>query len=388
MTSTIKADVIEAATGTNTDLTLQGKGTGVVNLSAGSKLNGVALTDTFSTQSPANPNLIINGDMRIAQRGTSFTGIAGANPYTLDRWQFKANGLVEGVYSVAQETSVVPAKFSSALKATCTTAEVTAGASYRASLRYSVEGYDASDLDWGSAEAQQVTISFKVRSSLIGTYCVALSNGTRTIRKEYTISVADTWEEKTLTFAGDTTGTWAVNNTQGVEVQFALGVGANLNAGTDNTWETNDDIATASQVDWGGTLNATFYLTGVKLEVGSTATAFVPDNYSTAMAKCQRYFQLFGFGMPASCDLTTNVSIPFHTSVPMRTTSPTFVIENTSFQIRSNNAVRTASSPAVVGATAGDGSGFWKQINGLASLTGGHAGLVYTVNAFSADAEL
>jgi hypothetical protein len=388
MTSTIKADVIEAATGTNTDLTLQGKGTGVVNLSAGSKLDGVALTDTFSTQSPANPNLIINGDMRIAQRGTSFTGIAGANPYTLDRWQFKANGLVEGVYSVAQETSVVPAKFSSALKATCTTAEVTAGASYRASLRYSVEGYDASDLDWGSAEAQQVTISFKVRSSLIGTYCVALSNGTRTIRKEYTISVADTWEEKTLTFAGDTTGTWAVNNTQGVEVQFALGVGANLNAGTDNTWETNDDIATASQVDWGGTLNATFYLTGVKLEVGSTATAFVPDNYSTAMAKCQRYFQLFGFGMPASCDLTTNVSIPFHTSVPMRTTSPTFVIENTSFQIRSNNAVRTASSPAVVGATAGDGSGFWKQINGLASLTGGHAGLVYTVNAFSADAEL
>jgi hypothetical protein len=290
MTSTIKADIVVAATGTNTDLTLQGKGTGVVNLSAGSKLNGVALTDTFSTQSPANPNLIINGDMRIAQRGTSFTGIAGANPYTLDRWQFKANGLVEGVYSVAQETSVVPAKFSSALKATCTTAEVTAGASYRASLRYSVEGYDASDLDWGSAEAQQVTISFKVRSSLIGTYCVALSNGTRTIRKEYTISVADTWEEKTLTFAGDTTGTWAVNNTQGVEVQFALGVGANLNAGTDNTWETNDDIATASQVDWGGTLNATFYLTGVKLEVGSTATAFVPDNYGTALAKCQRYF--------------------------------------------------------------------------------------------------
>lgn len=338
--------------------------------------------------SPANPNLIINGDMRIAQRGTSFTGIAGANTYTLDRWQFKANGLVEGVYSVAQETSVVPAKFSNALKATCTTAEATAGASYRASLRYSVEGYDASDLDWGSADAQQVTISFKVRSSLIGTYCVALSNGTRTIRKEYTISVADTWEEKTLTFAGDTTGTWAVNNTQGVEVQFALGVGANLNAGTDNTWETNDDIATASQVDWGGTLNATFYLTGVKLEVGDTATAFVPDDYATALAKCQRYYQLFGFGMPASCDLTTNVSIPFHTSVPMRTTSPTFVIENTSFQIRSNNAVRTASSPAVVGATAGDGSGFWKQINGLSSLTGGHAGLVYTVNAFSADAEL
>lgn len=244
--------------------------------------------------SPANPNLIINGDMRIAQRGTSFTGIAGANTYTLDRWQFKANGLVEGVYSVAQETSVVPAKFSSALKATCTTAEVTAGASYRASLRYSVEGYDASDLDWGSADAQQVTISFKVRSSLIGTYCVALSNGTRTIRKEYTISVADTWEEKTLTFAGDTTGTWAVNNTQGVEVQFALGVGANLNAGTDNTWETNDDIATASQVDWGGTLNATFYLTGVKLEVGNTATAFVPDDYATALAKCRRYYQIIG----------------------------------------------------------------------------------------------
>jgi hypothetical protein len=336
----------------------------------------------------ANPNLIINGDMRIAQRGTSIAAPANGN-YTLDRWVYGIVGA--GVVTVSRDTDTPNSETPFSLKIDVTTADATLAATDLYFISQKLEGFNTAALALGTASAKTITVSFDVKSTKTGTFCFGLGNSAqnRSYRKEYTVSTTDTWESKTITISLDTAGTWiGATNGIGLTAFWTLAAGANYQ-GTDDTWDAGVVVVgTASQANALDNIANNFLLANVKLEVGSTATAFVPDDYATALAKCQRYYQLFGFGMPASCDLTTNVSIPFHTSVPMRTTSPTFVIENTSFQIRSNNAVRTASSPAVVGATAGDGSGFWKQINGLSSLTGGHAGLVYTVNAFSADAEL
>ena len=388
--SKISADTVEAKT-TNGDLVLQGNGTGVPDLASGTKLNGTALTDTFSTQSPVGANLIINGDMRIAQRGTSFAGYTTANSgaVTLDRFKYYSTG-AETV-TISRDTDVPSGQgFTTSLKVDVTTADATVGAGDIVRIETPLEGNNVAHLMFGTANAKQATLSFWVKSPKTGAHYVNFSESSSYARcypALYTVSVADTWEYKTITLTGDITGTWGTGSGVGLTAGFVLMAGSSF-LGTADTWQAASVFAASGVVNCMDNTANNFFLTGVKLELGDTATAFVPDDYSTALAKCQRYFQLFGFGMPASCDLTTNVSIPFHTSVPMRTTSPTFVIENTSFQIRSNNAVRTASSPAVVGATAGDGSGFWKQINGLASLTGGHAGLVYTVNAFSADAEL
>jgi hypothetical protein len=387
--SKISADTVEAKT-TNGDLVLQGNGTGVPDLASGTKLNGTALTDTFSTQSPVGANLIINGDMRIAQRGT--VSSIGAPSYGgCDRFQLNLSGVAN--FTLEQSTDA-PAntQFKNSQRLTVGTGDAVGTASDFALIRTMFEGQDLHQFKKGTTNAEQFTLQFWVRSSVTGTYIVRLwdNDNNRAVSKSYTISSADTWEYVTLTFPADTTGAFDDDNGRSLIIQWYVAAGSNYTSGTlSEVWAAKVDAnGVVGQVNGIASTSNIFALTGVKLEVGDTATAFVPDDYSTALAKCQRYFQLFGFGMPASCDLTTNVSIPFHTSVPMRTTSPTFVIENTSFQIRSNNAVRTASSPAVVGATAGDGSGFWKQINGLASLTGGHAGLVYTVNAFSADAEL
>ena len=235
-------------------------------------------------------NRIINGDMRIDQRnaGASVT-ISTSGVYVLDRWKNRANG--GGEFSV-QQSSTAPAGFNNSVIYTVTTADSSIAAGDNYWIVQEIEGYNVADLDFGTANAKTITMSFWVRSSVTGTYSVFLSNATTYNRgyvATYTISVADTWEYKTVTIAGDTTGTWGKTNGGGLSVGFNLGAGTDYQT-TAGSWGSAFVQATSGTTQWIATNGATFYITGVQLEVGSVATPFERRPYGTEFQLCQRYF--------------------------------------------------------------------------------------------------
>jgi hypothetical protein len=244
-------------------------------------------------------NRIINGSFVIDQRnaGASVTITdTGAITYTLDRWA--AYGNVASKFSVQQNAGSVtpPVGFTNYLGATSLSAySVTASDGF--SIRQLIEGYNIADLNWGTANAKTVTLSFWVRSSLTGTFGGTLSNSAfnRSYPFTYTISAANTWEQKSVTIAGDTSGTWLTTNGIGIRILFGLGTGSTY-SGTAGAWAgaTYESATGATSVV--GTNGATFYITGVQLEVGSSATGFEYVNYQTSLANCQRYFYLLGKG--------------------------------------------------------------------------------------------
>jgi hypothetical protein len=229
-------------------------------------------------------NRIINGDMRIDQRnaGAAVT-TTGASVYFVDRWTGFRNNAGWSVQQVAD----APSGFVNSLRVTTTTAN----AGSVALVQQWFEGNNVADLGFGTASASTVTLSFWVKSSVTGTFAVNLGNGAtnRSYVATYTINTANTWEYKTVTVAGDTTGTWATNNTAGLRVLFNIGTGGS--ATTAGSWQTGDLIRTSTSVGTEGTLNATFYLTGVQLEAGSVATPFERRDIGTEMMLCQRYYQ-------------------------------------------------------------------------------------------------
>jgi hypothetical protein len=265
-------------------------------------------------------NRIINGDCRIDQRnaGASVTPANGA--YTLDRWgvyQFSS----ASKFSV-QQSSTAPTGFNNSLIVTSLSAySVAVGDIYGIYQR--IEGFNVADLGWGTANAQTVTLSFWVRSSLTGTFGGAFQNdaGDRAYPFTYTISSANTWEQKTITVAGDTTGTWLKTNGDGLQITFGLGVGSNRSA-TAGSWQAGNFGSATGATSVVGTNGATFYITGVQLEKGSTATSFDYRPYGTELALCQRYYIEY----PASTvptgyqDGTTNVVGTLNTPVTLRAT--------------------------------------------------------------------
>jgi hypothetical protein len=243
-------------------------------------------------------NRLINGDMQIDQRNNGASvSITGGNSvlYTLDRWL--AVGLASaGVYSV-QQVAEAPPGFTNSIKATVTTAQATVTFSY--SIQQRIEGFNIADFAWGTANAQPITVSFWVRSSLTGTFGGSVTNSAfnRTYPFPYIISAANTWEYKTITIPGDTTGTWLTNNGTGLEFTFGLGAEAAREA-TANVWANTVARQPTGTVDLISTLNATWQVTGVQIEKGQTATSFDVLPYGTELALCQRYFELSGiFGV-------------------------------------------------------------------------------------------
>ena len=234
-------------------------------------------------------NRIINGDMRIAQRGTA--AVTADNAYPVDRINIAFD--TDGAYS-AQQSTTAPVGFTNSVQWTTTTADASLGSTQRALVMHNIEGFNAADLGWGAANAQAVTLSFWVRSSLTGTFggSIANSDQNRSYPFTYTISAANTWEQKTITVPGDTTGTWATNNGLGIRVRFGMGVGSGL-SGTAGVWAGSDFRSATGAVNVMGTLNATWFLTGVQLEAGSVATPFERRPYGTELALCSRYFQSF-----------------------------------------------------------------------------------------------
>ena len=232
-------------------------------------------------------NRIINGDMRIDQRnaGASVTNTTGFI-YSVDRFGFQ--GSIATKFTVQQSTTA-PAGFTNSLLCT-SSAATTPGASDYFYIAQKVEGLNLADLGWGAVGAATVTLSFWVRSSLTGTFGGALLNGARnrSYPFTYSISSANTWEQKTVTIAGDTTGTWLTSSSTGIDVDFGLGAGANFKGAAD-TWGTTNAVSATGAIDVVGTSGATFYITGVQLEAGSVATPFEHRQYGQELALCQRY---------------------------------------------------------------------------------------------------
>lgn len=237
-------------------------------------------------------NRIINGAMVIDQRnaGASVTPTNGA--YTLDRWQTFATQASK--FTVQQNAGSVttPAGFVKYLGCTSSSA-YTVGASEIFGVAQQIEGLNVSDLGWGTANAKAVTVSFWAYSSLTGTFAGHLQNYAQTYSYVFTYSVAsaNTWTYVTVTIPGQTSGVWATDNTSFGTLRFMLGVGSTYQTSSVNQWVSGNYWSTSSATSVVGTNGATFYITGVQLEKGSTATSFDYRPYGTELMLCQRYFQ-------------------------------------------------------------------------------------------------
>jgi len=252
--------------------------------------NGITYNDgSLQASAPVGRNLIINGNMQIAQRGTTGTAVPGGSYIASDRW--KAWDASDAVAVVSQETDGPTGQFTKCLKYNVTTADASITASQFGMVRQMIEGYNIIDLGFGTASAQSVTISFWVKSSLTGSHGAALNNGNedRSYPFAYTISVANTWEYKTVTIPGDTSGTWDTDNTAGMIITFGMGTGSTYE-GTADAWQAGNKFQPTSTVANIGTIS-NWNVTGVQLEANTTATPFENLQYGQQYTLCQRYYQ-------------------------------------------------------------------------------------------------
>lgn len=256
----------------------------ITDASGGTTASINGYTPTASNM--AGKNRIINGDMRIDQRNAGASVTPANGEYTVDRWIY---GSTQASKFTAQQTTTAPTGFNYSLKLTVSSA-VSIGAGDIFGIDQRIEGYNVADLGWGTANAQAITLSFWVRSSLTGTFGGSIINGTfnSSYPFTYSISAADTWEQKTITIAGDTSGTWATTNGLGIRVLFSLGSGATY-SGTAGAWSGSGLTSATGATSVVGTSGATFYITGVQLEAGSVATSFERRMYGQELALCQRY---------------------------------------------------------------------------------------------------
>jgi len=283
-------------------------------------------------------NRIINGAMQIDQRNAGASVTPTDGQFTLDRYQMAATAASK--YTCQQNAGGVtpPTGFTNYLGVTSSSAYTVLSTDVFG-IQQRIEGYNSSDFAWGTASAQTITLSFWVRSSLTGTFGGAVRGAgfTRNYVFSYTISAANTWEYKTITIAGDTSGVWLTTNGVGISLFFCIGAGANSIAAPGSWAASNTQLAPTGQVSVVGTSGATFYITGVQLEAGSVATPFERRPYGTELALCQRYcFRLEstgGFrGMSASAyaATTTSAQCPVQFPVQMRSSpTATFSAANT-----------------------------------------------------------
>jgi len=237
-------------------------------------------------------NRIINGDMRIDQRNAG-ASVTPTNAFTLDRWLSVEE--TDGAISVQQVTDA-PSGFDNSAKITITTADASIGANQFTVFAQYIEGYNVSDCMWGTANAKTITLSFWVKCSATGTFGAYIRNADNnyTYPYTYTISAANTWEYKTVTIAGPTAGTWNKTNGRGMAVGWSLAAGSNLVA-TAGSWAAVGYLGATGQTQLQETLNATWQITGVQLEVGSVATPFERRPFGTELSLCQRYYEVASY---------------------------------------------------------------------------------------------
>ena len=322
--STLKVDAIRHNSATSDAITTAADGTCTAKLTS---VNGGQLS---------NRNLIINGAMQVAQRGTSFT--TPTNDYNLDRFKYFSN-IDTGRVGVTQESITDLTGFTKAVKINCSTAETgvpaKAGSKF-ATITTSLEGQDLQQLAYGTSGAKQITLSFYVKSNITGTFCLSIYKGDQTNRNVslgYTINSANTWEKKTLTFPADTGG-GGIDNDNGAGLQFywILARQQGYQGTASTTWGNNTDarfanLCTATIFE---NTNDHIFITGVQLEVGDTATSFEHRSIGDELARCQRYYYQVGplqsdvFGQGRTDNDDVNMLVLIHYPVTMRS-APAFL---------------------------------------------------------------
>ena len=341
----------------------------------------------------SNRNLIQNGNFVVAQRGTSFSNVTSSQ-FCLDRFSVDVGG--GGAFNVTQDTSA-PEGFEKSLKIEVNTADssIGAGDSYR--VTQAIEGQNTAQVELGASTAKAMALSFYVKSSVTGTYGVGLANNAETENfvAEYTISSANTWEKKTINIPVRTSGTWLTDNSVGIGVRWDLGSGTDYN-GTAGQWQTTSAkvYRTSSCVNLIATGSATWFLTGVQLEVGQNPTSFEHEPFATTLHKCSRYYQQVTTGENngpialATAYSSSQVSIPIPLRPEMRAT-PTVDVESGSNYYRfTANANNTNFDDVAKDIATRQAILLFK--GSLSGMTGGEAGFFFTKStsarlAFSAE---
>lgn len=317
-------------------------GSGAITFNDGSVQNTASL--------PGMRNRIINGAMMIDQRNAGASGTAGG--YTVDRWYYLSSQASKGTWQQNAGSVTPPVGFKNYLGFTSSSAYSVVSGDYF-NFFQKIEGFNVSDLDWGTANAKPVTLSFKVYSSLTGTFGGSLTNSasSRSYPFTYTISSANTWTDISVTIAGDTTGTWLTNSSTGIQISFGLGAGSTY-SGTAGAWASAQYLSATGATSVVGTNGATFYITGVQLEKGSTATPFDYRPYGTELALCQRYLPSFissstsdvlGFGYSTN---TTDVIVGYKLPVTARVQPTGVTVSSASHFVVATGSGGTASASA------------------------------------------
>jgi hypothetical protein len=345
-----------------------------------------SITANAVTPSVNMKNRIINGAMVIAQRGTGSTSVQTSTTYaSCDRW---ASYATQNSKYTVEQSSTAPTGFSNSLLATSSAATSLSASDYYV-FAQPIEGFNFADLGFGTAQAKTICLSFWVRSSLTGTFGGALQNsaGNRSYPFTYTISAANTWEQKSVTIVGDTSGTWVgATNGIGITIYFGLGIGSTY-SGTAGAWAGSNFIGATGATSVVGTNGATFYITGVQLEVGSTATSFDYRPYGTELALCQRYcyknmagspYQNFGVGFNLN---TTTARFNQTFPVSMRT-APTLTTTGTAsnYAIYYSNTIYTATSAPSIDTNTDNENQLIFSVDVASGLTAGGASAMYSNN--------
>ena len=274
-----------------------------VTLTATDIANGAVTTDKLAadaittakiadTVNLGRRNMIINGAMQVAQRGTSETVTTVQTVKSVDR--FRLIGGFSGFSATGtQDTGSTPSGFTTAYKMEVTSSLGTTTSGLYSSLVYWAEGYDIRRLRWGWTDAKSATFSFYVKSSVTGQYGINFTNGTLNYLTSYTVDTANTWERKTITIPGETTGSWNTTNGYGLKIVWDLGVGSVYNSSTTEDWTLSGNIwGLTGGVKLFETNGAVFSITGIQLEVGDTATPFEHLTYAEELRACQRYCEI------------------------------------------------------------------------------------------------
>ena len=325
-----------------------------------------ATSSTLATQNALGVrNLIINGDMKIAQRSTSVSGITTPAYYTVDRFKTSINGL--GTWTQSQDTDA-PDGFATSLKMACTTADASPAASDYLSIYQSIEGQNLQQLAYGTSLAKSFTISFWVKSNKTGTFnlmCLQLDNSLEMFSQSYTINAADTWEKKTITYTGDIDGVINNDNGEGLRVYFYLAAGSDRTSGSSNTeWSTYTTANEASsQVNLADSTSNYINITGVQLEVGDTATPFEHRPYDMELARCQRYYNRI---YDIWCDSAVHVNggrlmvrVDYPVQMRANPTVTTNTVSNTSCTFQSSNRTNTNGTHLYANSTTATGDAFF-----------------------------